>query len=90
MTRFAEKIAFNHSGIHIVADTNPVTAAGAGCDDFRAVKALGGDVVIASFVEPDITGVSTALTIANGDTLLVRFQGITLTSGTAVLTKFTA
>jgi hypothetical protein len=90
MTRLAEKIAFNSCGVHIVGDTTPVTAAAAGCDDFRAVKAIGGDVVIASFGSADITGVTTGITITNGDTLLVRFKEITLTSGVAALTKYKA
>lgn len=96
MNLLDQKIAFNLSGVHIIDNgtTTEVTAADAGCAHFRAVKALGGDITIASFdAAADITGKTTGLVINAGDTLLTKFSSITLDAasvGDAVLTKFIA
>lgn len=93
MNSLEQSIAFNLDGVHIIdhADTSEVSVVDAGCESFKAVTALGGDIVIASFNDDArITGKKTGLKISNGATLLVHFRSITLdaaSAGDAVLTK---
>ena len=95
-TRYDSGIAFNHDGVHIIDNgtTTAVTHTIAECQHFKAVKAMGGNITIASFDDAaEITGKKTGLVITAGDTLLVKFKTITLDAasvGDAVLTKFVA
>lgn len=93
MSPISQAIAFNNDGIHVIDNgtTTEVGVVDANCTSFKAVKALGGDIVIASFdADARISGKTTGLTVANGDTLLLHFRSITLdaaSTGDAVLTK---
>jgi hypothetical protein len=82
MTQRDSVTAFNHDGVHLVDGTDPVAAEDAGCSIFTAVKAIGGDVVIASIDgAPDVTGTTADIPLSDGDVLLMKFTGITRDAG---------
>lgn len=89
MTRLAEKIALNLDGVHILNSGQTIDVITADCDRFHGITAVGGDILIASFLEAEITGDQTDITLNSGNTLLVSCKSVTLgtSTGKAVITK---